>query len=281
MNATVKNKNVIITGASSGIGEETARLFAKNGANIVIAARKIDKLRSIQQELKDCGTNIVPVQTDVTRLEDCRNLVRTTLNELGSIDILINNAGFTSQGNVSDIDINELDRTIDVNFRGTVRLTKLSLPHIINSSHGRIINVSSILGIIPLPTEAVYSATKFAVRAFSYALADELEDTKVKVCIISPGPVNTPFIMENPEKLHDLVLSAPVSSPSEIAEMILLSVHDGRMERIKPMHTGTLAKIGYLFPGIKRLIKPIMERQGRKRKAKYLARHRSDSNGAP
>lgn len=278
MNATLKNKNVIITGASSGIGEEAARLFAKSGANIVIGARSMNKLRSIQRELKYCGASIVPVQTDVTRLKDCRNLVRTTVNELGSIDILINNAGFTSQGNVCDIDINDLDRTIDVNFRGTVRLTKLCLPHIINSSHGRIINISSILGIIPIPTEAVYSATKFAVRAFSYALAEELDGTDVKVCIVSPGPVDTPFIMENPEKLHDLVFSTPVSSPSEIAEMILLSALDGKMERIKPMHAGILAKIGYLFPGMKKLIKPIMEKEGRKRKEKYLAGQRYDGN---
>lgn len=270
MNSSLKDKNVVITGASSGIGKEAAALFAQSGANLVLAARSEDKLEALS---KDIGKNvkIVTVKTDVTKLKDCRNLVSTTINELGSADILVNNAGYTCQGNFEEVELKDLEKTIDVNLRGTVRLTKLFLPYILNSAEGRIINVSSLLGIIPLPSEAVYSSTKFAIRAFSYALAEELEDTGVKVSVISPGPVNTPFIMDNLERLHDLVLSPPLSEPEEIAEMILLTARDGRIERIKPYHTGVLAKIGFLLPGLGKLIKPLMKRQGRKVKQKYLS----------
>ncbi len=269
MKSTLKNKNVIITGASSGIGKETARIFAKRGANIVLTARSMDKLETLRKEIGEY-VNAIAVKTDVTKLKDCRNLVKTTIKEMGSADILINNAGYTCQGNLAEVDLKELERTIDVNLRGTVRLTKLFLPHILDSSDGKIINVSSLLGIIPLPTEAVYSSTKFAIRAFSYALAEELEETGVNVSVISPGPVHTPFIMDNLEKLHDLVLSPPVSNPSDIAEMILHTAQDGKIERIKPYHTGVLAKIGFMFPAIKKLVRPIMELQGRKKKNFYL-----------
>lgn len=274
MENSLKNKNVIVTGASSGIGKETSVRLAMEGANIVLAARSEDKLELLRKELSEFDVKVIVVKTDVSRLADCRNLLKTAARELGSVDILINNAGYTCQGNVTETDIKDIDNMIDVNLKGTIRLTKLALPYLSESVMGRIINVSSILGIIPIPTEAVYSSTKFGVRAFSYALAEELADTGIRVCLISPGPVDTPFIMDHLDNIHDLVLSPPVSSPAEIANMIIQSARDGKMERIKPLHTGILAKIGFLFPFLSRIIKPVMERQGRKRKARY--RKRSD-----
>ena len=273
MKTSLNGKNVIITGASSGIGEDSAKLFAEKGANIVLAARSTDKLSEIEKNISHYGTNILKVPTDVSKITDCRNLIKKTVEALGSIDILVNNAGYTNQGNVEDIELKELEQILEVNIKAPIRLTKLALPHLKKSSSGRIINVASILGIIPLPSEAVYSATKFALRGFSYALAEELENTNVKVCIISPGPVDTPFIMENIEKLNDLVFSPPVSTPLEIAELIIKSAEDGKMERIKPIHTGVLAKIGFLLPPIKKLVIPIMKKQGKDRKRKYMEKY--------
>ncbi len=270
MKIDLKGKNTIITGASSGIGKESSILFARNGANIVLAARSEDKLVELKDSLKQYDVKVYSITTDVCKLTDCKKLVKETLNSLGSIDILVNNAGYTSQGNVEDVSLNDLEHIIEVNLKAPIRLTKLALPHIKKSPAGRIINVASILGIIPLPTEAVYSSTKFGLRGFSYALAEELENTNVKVCLITPGPIETPFIMDNLDKVHDLVLSPPMSSPQEIAELIIASAQDGKMERIKPVHTGILAKIGFLLPSIKNLVKPIMEKQGANRKRKYL-----------
>lgn len=273
MKTSLSGRNVIVTGASSGIGKHTAKLFAKRGANVSIAARSIDKLKKLKTEIAEYGTKIIEVQTDVSKITDCRNLIKQTADTLGSIDIMVNNAGFTSQGNFEDVDLKDLDQTIEVNFKAPIRLTKLALPYIRKSPHGRIINVASILGIIPIPSEAVYSATKFALRGFSYALAEELENSNIKVCLICPGPVDTPFIMENIEKLNDLVFSPPVSTPEEIAKLIIKSAEDGKMERIKPVHNGILAKIGFLLPTVKKLVLPIMKKQGEKRKRKYLEKY--------
>jgi len=266
----LKDKNVIITGASSGVGNETARLFAENGANIVIAARSEDKLLELQKSLAEYEVKIHIIVADVSKVTDCKNLVKEALKELGSVDILVNNAGYTSQGNFEDVPLNELEQMIEVNFKAPIRLTKLLIPYLKQSPSARIINVASILGVIPIPTEAVYSATKFALRGFSYALAEELAGTHIKVCLISPGPIETPFIMDNPDKVHDLVFSPPMSSPGEIAELIIKSAQDGKMERIKPRHTGILAKIGFLLPSLQELVKPIMEKQGKRNKEKFL-----------
>lgn len=269
MKISLKSKNVILTGASSGIGREAALLLAEQGANIALAARSIDKLDELKNELSKFDVKILIIQTDVSKTADCKNLIKEVIKEFGGLDILINNAGITSRGKVQDVALKDLSQMIDINLKAPVRLTKLAIPHILNSASGRIINVASILGIIPLPTEAVYSATKFALRGFSYALSEELEDTNVKVSVICPGPVETPMILEEMDKIHDMVYSPPVSTPKEIAELIVKSAIDGKMERIKPIHTGILAKVGFLIPPLSKLVRPIMEKQGAARKKKY------------
>lgn len=270
MKLTLKDKNVVITGASSGIGRATAKSFARKGANIVIASRNLKKLEELKEELETFKVNILVIETDVRRLKDCRNLLSKSAEELGGIDIIINNAGFTSRGPLKEIPVRDIDRTIDVNLRATIRLSKLVIPYLMKRGGGSIVNISSILGIMPIPTEAVYSATKFAIRGFSYAMAQELKDSGITVGVVSPGPVDTPFIMDNIESLNDIVLSPPLSSADDIAKLIVLSAEDGKLERIKPVHTGILAKIGFLFPYVTKIARPFMESRGRKKKDKFL-----------
>ena len=270
MKISLEGKNVVLTGASSGIGWEASCMFAEQGANVAIAARSLDKLDELEKKLLEYSVKVLKVQTDVSKATDCKKLIKEVVNKLGSIDVLVNNAGYTSQGNFEDVPLKDLEHIIEVNLKAPIRLTKLALPHIKKSGSGRIINIASILGIVPVPSEAVYSCTKFALRGFSYALSEELENTNVRVCLICPGPVETPFILDNLDKVHDLVFSPPVSTPKEIAELIVKSAIDGKMERIKPIHTGVLAKIGFLLPSLKKLIQPIMEKEGAKRKKRYL-----------
>ena len=273
MTMNIKSKTVIITGASSGIGFSAAKLFAREGANLVLAARSTGKLDELEGELTQYEVKVLKVTTDISKLTDCKNLIKETISTFGGLDILVNNAGYTAQGEFKDIELKEYDQILEVNLKAPIRLTKLALPHLLKSASGRIINVVSILGIFPIPTETVYSATKFGLRGFSYALADELADTNVKVCSICPGPVDTPFIMEHIEKVHDLVFSTTVSTPDEIGELILKSAKDGRMERIKPGHTGFLAKIGMLIPFLKKLLLPVMILDGKRRKARYIKKY--------
>lgn len=274
MTMNLKNKTVIITGASSGIGFSSAKLFAGEGANVVLAARSTGKLDELEAELKQYDVKVLKVTTDISRLTDCKNLIKETLNTFGSLDIIVNNAGYTAQGEFKDIELKEYDQILEVNLKAPIRLTKLALPHLLESESARIINVASILGIFPIPTETVYSATKFGLRGFSYALADELAETNVRVCSICPGPVETPFIMDHLDKVHDLVFSTTVSTADEIAGLILKSAKDGKMERIKPGHTGVLAKIGMLIPFLKRLLLPVMIWDGKRRKARYAEKQR-------
>jgi short-subunit dehydrogenase len=245
-------------------------MFAEQGANVAIAARSLDKLDGLEKELLGYGVKVVKVQTDVSKAADCKRLIKEVVNKSGSIDILVNNAGVTNRGKVEDVELKDLEQMIEINLKAPIRLTKLALPHIKKSESGRVINVASILGIIPIPTEAVYSCTKFALRGFSYALSEELENTDVRVCLICPGPVETPMILDEMDKIHDLVYSPPVSTTKEIAELIVMSAIDGKMERIKPIHTGILAKIGFLLPPLRKLIQPIMEREGARRKKRYM-----------
>ena len=270
MKISLEGKSVVLTGASSGIGWEASCMFAEQGANVAIAARSLDKLDELEKKLLEYGVKVLKVQTDVSKATDCKKLIKEVVNKLGSIDILVNNAGVTHRGKVQDVELKDLEQMIEINLKAPIRLTKLALPYILKSGSARIINIASILGIIPIPTEAVYSCTKFALRGFSYALSEELENTNVKVCLICPGPVETPMILDEMDKIHDLVYSPPVSTPKEIAELIVKSAIDGKMERIKPIHTGILSKIGFLLPPLRKLVQPLMEKQGAKRKKRYI-----------
>ena len=278
MKISLEGKNVVLNGASSGIGWEASCMFAEQGANIAIAARSLDKLDELEKKLLEYGVKVLKVQTDVSKATDCKKLIKEVVNKLGSIDILVNNAGVTHRGKVQDVELKDLEQMIEINLKAPIRLTKLALPYILKSGSARIINIASILGIIPIPTEAVYSCTKFALRGFSYALSEELENTNVKVCLICPGPVETPMILDEMDKIHDLVYSPPVSTPKEIAELIVKSAIDGKMERIKPIHTGILSKIGFLLPPLRKLVQPIMEKEGAKRKKRYVERYSKSSD---
>ena len=278
MKISLVGKNVILTGASSGIGWEASCMFAEQGANVAIAARSLDKLDELEKKLLEYGVKVLKVQTDVSKAMDCKKLIKEVVNTLGSIDILVNNAGVTHRGKVQDVELKDLEQMIEINLKAPIRLTKLALPYILKSGSARIINVASILGIIPIPTEAVYSCTKFALRGFSYALSEELENTNVRVCLICPGPVETQMILDEMDKIHDLVYSPPVSTPKEIAELIVESAIDGKMERIKPIHTGILSKIGFLLPPLRKLVQPLMEKEGARRKKKYVERYSKSSD---
>ena len=277
MNTNLRNKTVIITGASSGIGFSAAKLFAEEGANVVLAARSTGKLDELEKELKQYDVKVLKVTTDISKLSDCKNLIKEAVNTFGGLDIIVNNAGYTAQGEFNDIELKEYDQILEVNLKAPIRLTKIALPHLLQSDSARIINVASILGIFPIPTEMVYSATKFGLRGFSYALADELADTNVRVCSICPGPVDTPFIMDHIDKVHDLVFSTTVSTSEEIAGLILKSARDGKMERIKPGHTGFLAKLGMLIPFLKKLLLPVMVWDGKRRKVRYKKMHQQNN----
>ena len=182
-----KNKVVIITGASSGIGKSCAEAFAKRGANLVLAARQYVTLCEITSQLeKQYGIKAVAVQADVSVEADCELIVKQAMLTFGRIDVLLNNAGLSMRALFSDLDLSVLKNLMDVNFWGTVYCTKYALPEILKSK-GTIVGVSSIAGYRGLPGRTGYSASKFAMNGFMESLRTELLKTGVQVMVACPG----------------------------------------------------------------------------------------------
>ncbi len=184
---SLKDKTVVITGASSGIGKALAQEMAKRGANIVLAARQYVTLCEITAELeKEYGVKALAVQADVSKEEDCEALVKQTILTFGKLDVLINNAGLSMRALFKDLDLSVLKDLMDVNFWGTVYCTKYALPEILKTT-GSIVAVSSIAGYRGLPGRTGYSSSKFAMNGFMESLRTELLKTGVHVMVACPG----------------------------------------------------------------------------------------------
>ncbi|MFT3738342.1 MAG: SDR family oxidoreductase [Breznakibacter sp.] len=182
----MKNKVVVITGASSGIGLACAREFAGRGACLCLAARSIDKLEEIKEELEAKGSRVLVVKTDVSEELDCKNLVAGCVQEFGRIDILVNNAGISMRALFKDLDLKVMKQVMDINFWGTVYCTKYALPYLL-VSRGSVVGISSIAGFVGLPGRTGYSASKFAMHGFLETLRCENLKTGLHVLIAAPG----------------------------------------------------------------------------------------------
>jgi len=182
----MKNKVVIITGASSGIGRALAIDFASRGAITILAARNISKLQELEQELKSRNCISLSVKTDVSKQEDCARLIETTIKHFGKIDVLVNNAGISMRALFKDLDLSVMKELMDVNFWGTVFCTKYAIPYI-TQQKGSVVGVISIAGYVGLPARAGYSASKYAIRGFLDTLRVENLKTGVHVLVAAPG----------------------------------------------------------------------------------------------
>jgi dehydrogenase/reductase SDR family member 7B len=182
----MKDKVVIITGASSGIGKACAEAFGKAGAKIVITGRRLDALQQVSDALTSQGVDNLAVVADVSVETDNEKVVQHTLDRYGKIDVLINNAGITMRAMFEDVDLSVIRQVMDTNFYGTVYATKYALPHILKTK-GSIIGISSIAGYRGLPVRCGYSASKFAMQGFLEALRTELLHKGVHVMVACPG----------------------------------------------------------------------------------------------
>jgi short-subunit dehydrogenase len=192
----IRGRVVIVTGASSGIGEATARAFGREGARVVLAARRVDKLQALAQEINGLGTyaETLVVQADLSKLEDIQSLITQTLDKFGRIDILVNNAGFGRLDWLENLDpVKDIQGQIDVNVMGVIQTTRQVLPVMIKQRGGSIINMCSMAGLVGTPTYTIYAASKHAVHGFSEALRREAKPWGIEVSLIYPGGVVTEF----------------------------------------------------------------------------------------
>ena len=191
MSHNIEGKVVVITGASSGLGEATARLLSAQGASVVLGARRIDRLRVLADELSRRSGKALAVPTDVIQCDQVKRLVDTAAQTYGRIDVMINNAGLMPQALLERLKIDEWNRMIDVNIKGVLYGIAAALPHMKQQKAGHFINVSSVAGHRVGPGFAVYAATKYAVRALSEGLRQEVKPYNIRTTVISPGAVAT------------------------------------------------------------------------------------------
>ena len=274
MDNNFKDKTVIVTGGSQGVGAAVARKFADAGANLMLVARNKRALESMAEELRP-KTRVETVTMDVSDMDACTNLLKKAEFEFGSVHILINNAGSHVRGPVANITSDDLGKMIDVNLRAPIILSSLAIPYLRQSGGGAIINVGSLAGRTAVPGAATYSASKSGLRAFTMALAEELRDSPIKVAVVSPGPIDTGFIMSNIDVVTDLTFSQPISTADEVADEIMKLCINDKRERSMPPISGLLTTMTYLFPGIGRVLRPILENRGRRVKRRLKAQMRA------
>lgn len=194
MNENISGKVVVITGASSGLGEATARLLGKQGAVVVLAARRADRIQSLAKDIIDAGGTALAMATDVADREQMNQLVQTTVEKFGRVDVMLNNAGLMPLAPLEQLKTEEWDQMIDVNLKGVLNGIAAALPYMKEQKSGHFINVSSVYGHKLGPDATVYCATKFAVRALSEGLRQEVKPYNIRTTVISPGAVATELL---------------------------------------------------------------------------------------
>jgi NADP-dependent 3-hydroxy acid dehydrogenase YdfG len=187
----IAGKVVVITGASSGLGEAAARLLSAQGAKVVLGARRVERLQTLAEELNQSGGKALAIPTDVTEFDQVKRLVDAAVQTYGRIDVIINNAGLMPLSLLERLKVDDWNRTIDVNIKGVLYGIAAALPYMKEQKSGHIVNVSSVAGHKVHPGNAVYAATKHAVRAISEGLRQEVKPYNLRTTVISPGAVAT------------------------------------------------------------------------------------------
>ena len=269
MGGALDGKIVVVTGASSGVGEAAARLFARRGAKLVLAARSAAKLEALAAEV---GGLAVP--TDVTRAEDLRALIEKTVAAFGRLDVLVNNAGTNARGELAGLSAEDIATVLDTNLKAPILLTRFALPHL-ERSKGVVVNVASIAGHVPLPGEGPYCASKWGLRGFTFAVDGEVRPRGVALCAVSPGPIATPFVLDDLEHIPDLVFSQPVLTAEQVAEAVVACAIDRKRERAIPASTLRLVRLVQWMPWLQEALRPMLERKGARIKQEWRARGRA------
>jgi short-subunit dehydrogenase len=260
-------KVALVTGASSGIGFAVARKLAEAGARVALVARTRAKLDEAVAQIGAERAAALPA--DVGDFVALARLPAQVVERFGGLDILVNNAGVNHRGPILSLSAPNLAEVVTTNLTAPIFLTRVAAE--VLRPGGAVVNVASLAGMVPVHHEATYSASKAGLRAFTRAVAEELEERGISVSSVCPGPVDTNFFGDV-EQVPDLVFSQPMSSADQIADAVLRCIETQAAEIAVPAVSGKLATLGYLFPSLMRALRPALERRGAKAKRKYLAR---------
>tara|TARA_B110000046_G_scaffold185742_1_gene229001 strand:- start:12236 stop:13072 length:837 start_codon:yes stop_codon:yes gene_type:complete len=274
MPSSFAGKTVIITGASAGVGAACARAFAAQDAKLVLCARGRAGLNAIAKELRPI-CDVMTSAMDVADTAQCLKLLKKAEAKFGAVHVVVNNAGMHSRGDLETVAPDDIAAMVDINLRAPMVLSCAAIPYLRRAETGAIVNIGSLAGRAPLQGAATYSGTKAGLRAFSYALRDELAEAGIHVGIVSPGPIDTGFIMDEIDKVEDIVFSQPMSSAGQVADAVMSIASGEEAEISLPALGGKLTTLSYLFPRLRRRLRPMLYKQGRKNKDKYRNRQNS------
>ena len=228
MENNIKDKVVIITGASSGMGEAAAKHLAQLGASVVLGARRADRIEKLAKEINDNGGKALAFAADVTQRDQVKNLVDAAVEAFGRIDVLLNNAGIMPLSLVESLHVDEWDKMIDVNLKGVLNGIAAVLPYMKEQKSGQIINTSSVAGHKVFSGSAVYSATKFAVRALTEGLRMEVKPYNIRTTIVCPGAVKTELLEQISEadiqQANKDYVGAVGISPDSFARVVAFAI---------------------------------------------------------
>jgi len=234
MSMSIAGKVVVITGASSGVGEASARLLSSQGATLVLGARRVERIQALADELAEKGGKALAIATDVTEYAQVKHLVDSAVKTYGRVDVMLNNAGVMPHSLLERLKVEDWERMIDVNLKGVLYGIAAVLPHMKEQKSGHIINTSSVAGHKVRPGSAVYAATKTAVRVISEGLRQEVKSYNIRTTVISPGAMKTeladsitePDVAEGVRKFTDMigvsadtfanVVSFAISQPQDV-----------------------------------------------------------------
>ena len=272
----LEGRVVVVTGAAGGIGRALAVLLAKHGARLVLADIRRGGLKELRAILSAGSSRALFLEHDVTQAGSWETLLARALETFGRVDILINNAGIVQPAMAWAAEPAEISRQISVNLLGTILGCRAVLPLMRERNSGRIVNVASLGGIVPMPGEAVYSATKFGIRGYSLSLAAELHGTAVKVAFVCPDSVDTPQLAH--ELRHDEAVMSFLGEPlsaERVAWKILRAAAGKKVEVLVPAGRGVICRMAMAIPRVYLRLWPVLRKAGLRAMA---ARRR---NGAP
>jgi uncharacterized protein len=252
MAVTLKDKVVLITGASSGFGADAAHLFAKEGAAVVLSARRIDRLQALAQEIQDAGGEALALPVDISERFEIEAMMQAVFEIYGRVDILFNNAGFGRLDFLENLNPpRDIETQVAVNLLGTIQVVRVIVPHMIARRQGHIINMASMAGMIGAPTYTVYAATKFGIRGFTEALRREVAPFGIKVSGIYPGPAATEFGLHTGTAEYRKSFKVPGwtrLSSGDVARKVVQVAKHPRRTVIMPWWFHPIIWVNSLFP---------------------------------
>lgn len=267
----MQGKVAIVTGASAGIGLAIAQMWVARGGRVALVARTAATLEKAARTMGDAA---VAFPLDVVDFAALQELPGRVVEMFGRLDVVVNNAGLNFRGEIQNYEPLELASIITTNLTAPIVLTRAALPHL--EKGGSIIQVASIAGMVPVPGEATYCASKAGLRAFSRSVASELEERGLHVGCVCPGPVDTGFLGDL-EDVPDIVLSQPMITADDVATGVIRCIDERLDEIALPRRSGRLATMAYLLPEFAKRIRPALEKRGARNRKAILAKRRAAS----